>query len=105
MRVFIALDIPEEIRTRLTKYMERTRALAPQARWARVEGLHVTLKFIGETSEQRIEEMKASLASIKAAPLVVRFEGVGFFPNAEGGPRFLGRRGWRRRAAAACHYH
>lgn len=81
MRVFIALDIPEEIRTRLTKYMERTRALAPQARWARVEGLHVTLKFIGETSEQRIEEMKASLTSIKAAPLVVRFEGVGFFPN------------------------
>jgi RNA 2',3'-cyclic 3'-phosphodiesterase len=83
MRVFIALDIPEEIRARLIKYMERARALAPQARWARVEGLHVTLKFIGETSEQRIEEVKASLASVKAAPLVVRFERVGFFPNAK----------------------
>ncbi|HEY2497773.1 MAG TPA: RNA 2',3'-cyclic phosphodiesterase [Candidatus Angelobacter sp.] len=83
MRVFIALDIPEDIRTRLTKYMERARALAPKARWARVEGLHITLKFIGETSEQRIEEMKASLASIKAVPFDVRFGGIGFFPNAK----------------------
>ncbi|HEY1940024.1 MAG TPA: RNA 2',3'-cyclic phosphodiesterase [Candidatus Angelobacter sp.] len=83
MRVFIALDIPEDIRTRLTKYMERARALAPEARWARVEGLHITLKFIGETSEQSVEEIKNALVSIKAAPFGVRFGGIGFFPNAK----------------------
>jgi 2'-5' RNA ligase len=81
MRIFIALDIPADVRAGLTKYMERARLLAPEARWARVEGLHVTLKFVGEASEARVDEMKAALASVKAAPFAVHFTGVGFFPN------------------------
>lgn len=83
MRIFIALDIPAEVRARLTDYMEKARALAPEARWARVEGLHVTLKFVGEVSEVRMQEIKAALASVKTAPFAVRFAGVGFFPNAK----------------------
>jgi RNA 2',3'-cyclic 3'-phosphodiesterase len=82
MRIFIALDIPAEIRAALTEYMDHARALAPDARWARVEGLHVTLKFIGEVSDARVQEIKTALASVKAQPFAVRFEGVGFFPNA-----------------------
>ena len=81
MRIFIALDIPAEIRARLTEYMERARALAPEARWARVEGLHVTLKFVGQVSDATVEQIKTALASIKTAPFTVRFEGIGFFPN------------------------
>lgn len=82
MRIFIALDIPREIRTRLTEFMDRARALSPDARWARVEGLHVTLKFIGEVTEARVQDIQAALASIKTKPFIVRFDGVGFFPNA-----------------------
>ena len=82
MRIFIALDIPEEIRTRISEYIDRARPLVTDARWARVEGLHVTLKFIGEVSEARVLEIKTALASVKAAPFAVRFEGVDFFPNA-----------------------
>jgi 2'-5' RNA ligase len=81
MRIFIALDIPADIRAGLTKYMERARLLAPEARWARVEGLHVTLKFVGEASESHVEAIKTALTSVKAEPFVVRFAGVGFFPN------------------------
>src|SRR6202000_3389547 len=83
MRIFIALDIPAEIRAHMTQYMERARKLAPDARWARVEGLHVTLKFIGEASDASIREMKAALAAVKAKPFAVKFSGVGFFPNAK----------------------
>ncbi|MGH9637376.1 MAG: 2'-5' RNA ligase family protein, partial [Candidatus Angelobacter sp.] len=61
MRLFIALDIPAEIRARLTEYMERARALAPEARWARVEGLHVTLKFIGHVDDAAVEKIKTAL--------------------------------------------
>ena len=81
MRLFIALDIPVEIRARLSEYMERARALATEARWARVEGLHVTLKFIGHVDDAVVEKIKAALASIKAAPFEVKFTSVGFFPN------------------------
>ncbi|SRR5579871_798480 len=80
MRLFIALDIPAEVRAALTNYMERARTLAPDARWARVEGLHVTLKFIGHVDDAAVRKIKAALA-IKAAPFEVKFTGVGFFPN------------------------
>jgi RNA 2',3'-cyclic 3'-phosphodiesterase len=81
VRIFIALDIPGEIRARMIEYMERARALAPEARWARPEGLHVTLKFIGEVSEARVEQIKTALATVKTAPFQVAFEKAGFFPN------------------------
>ena len=81
MRLFIALDIPPEIRARLTEYMERARLLAPETHWARVEGLHVTLKFIGHVDDSAVDKIKTALASIKAAPFEVNFTGMGFFPN------------------------
>lgn len=84
MRIFIALDIPEEIRERMTEYLEHARTLAPAARWARIEGLHVTLKFIGEVNEARLQEIKTALASVKAKSFAVEFTGVGFFPNTKG---------------------
>lgn len=88
MRLFIALDIPAEVRARLTEYMERAQALAPQARWARVEGLHVTLKFIGHVDDAAVEKIKAALRPIKAVPFDVKFTGVGFFPNPNAGRVF-----------------
>ena len=84
MRIFIALDIPQEIRARITEYREHAHALAPDARWARVEGLHVTLKFVGEVSDEVVQQMKGALAQVKAAPFEVKFEGAGFFPNEKG---------------------
>jgi RNA 2',3'-cyclic 3'-phosphodiesterase len=81
MRIFIALDIPADIRTRLSEFMEHARRHAPGARWARAEGLHVTLKFVGNVSDEKVAEIKSALRGVKAAPLEVRFEDVGFFPN------------------------
>jgi 2'-5' RNA ligase len=88
MRLFMALDIPADIRARLTEYMERARALASEARWARVEGLHVTLKFIGHVDDAAVEKIKAALSAIKATPFEVKFTGVGFFPNPNAGRVF-----------------
>ena len=81
MRIFIALDIPGEIRARITEFTERARGYAPGVRCARVEGLHVTLKFVGHVSDDKVEEMKTALAAVKAAPFEVHFEDVGFFPT------------------------
>jgi 2'-5' RNA ligase len=88
MRLFIALDILAEIRAGLTSYMERARALAPEARWARVEGLHVTLKFIGHVDDAAVGKIKTALLAIKSAPFEVKFTGVGFFPNPNAGRVF-----------------
>lgn len=88
MRIFIALDIPAAVRARLTDYMERARLLAPEARWARVEGLHVTLKFIGHVDDAAVGKIKTALLAIKSASFEVKFAGVGFFPNPNAGRVF-----------------
>src|SRR5947199_6922437 len=85
MRIFVALDIPDEIRTRLREYMDRVRPLAPDAPWVRPESLHVTLKFIGDAKDARVEEIKNTLRQIKAQPFDVEFSDVGFFPNHKSG--------------------
>jgi 2'-5' RNA ligase len=88
MRIFIALDIPEEIRARLREYIERVRSLSPDAPWVRPESLHVTLKFIGEATDARVAEVKNVLKQIKAQPFAVKFADVGFFPNHTSGRVF-----------------
>lgn len=82
MRVFVALDIPEEVRQRIGEFAREMRDRAPQARWVRVDGIHVTLKFIGEVSPERVEEIRRALASVRApAPVEMDFRDAGFFPD------------------------
>src|SRR5215471_1239748 len=81
MRLFIALDIPEDVRERLREYVERVRIYAPEARWTRLESLHVTLKFIGEVNDAKVQEVKTALTHVTAQPFQVDFKEIGFFPN------------------------
>ena len=83
MRLFVALDIPEDVRAELGAFAAKLRITCPNARWARIEGLHVTLKFVGETSEDKAKMVKSALADIPSrAPISIGFRGFGFFPNA-----------------------
>jgi len=82
MRLFVALDISETVRASLAGVVQKLRAAHPGARWARIEGFHVTLKFIGETASENAPAIKAALASIPPrAPFPIDFRGLGFFPN------------------------
>jgi RNA 2',3'-cyclic 3'-phosphodiesterase len=82
MRLFIALEINDEIRERIARFLDGVRGFAPDARWVRPESLHVTLKFIGEKPEEAAEEMKRVLSEIRTGPLALTFRGYGFFPGA-----------------------
>jgi 2'-5' RNA ligase len=79
MRLFVALDISPDIHERIHDYVERLKREMPDlpAKWARPEGWHITLKFIGET--ERMEEIKRALATVAAAPFELTFRGFGFF--------------------------
>jgi 2'-5' RNA ligase len=88
MRIFVGLAIPEEIRARLAEYMQRVRSHAPDAPWVKPESLHVTLKFIGESNDARVQQVKDALARIRAVPFTVEFKDVGFFPNHKSGRVF-----------------
>lgn len=81
MRLFVALDIDDAIRERICRFVEGVRNFAPDARWVRDESLHVTLKFIGEQADEKIEGIKHSLAGISAGASEIHFRGYGFFPT------------------------
>src|ERR1051326_5892013 len=81
MRLFIALDLPEDVVHNLETALER---LKPSARiqWSPPANMHITTKFIGEWPEDRLGELKSALAAIPARdPIAVNIHRVGFFPN------------------------
>ncbi|MEX0684068.1 MAG: RNA 2',3'-cyclic phosphodiesterase [Dehalococcoidia bacterium] len=54
LRLFIAVELPGEVRQQLSALQhELQRRGLERLRWARPEGIHVTLKFLGETSAER----------------------------------------------------
>jgi RNA 2',3'-cyclic 3'-phosphodiesterase len=69
MRLFVALDIDDEIRNKISRFVDEMREFAPEARWVRPESLHVTLKFIGEKFEQEVEKIKLALGTMESKQL------------------------------------
>lgn len=87
MRLFVALEIPAGVKAELELLIARLKPLCRAARWARPEGMHVTLKFIGheiaDWDTEKLAAARAALATVKsAAPVDVQFRGIGFFPDA-----------------------
>jgi RNA 2',3'-cyclic 3'-phosphodiesterase len=83
MRLFVAIDIPEEIKARLRSFVDRLRPTAKLS-WSPVDNLHVTTKFIGEWPEARLGEVKEALAALPRPGLVeIAVRGWGWFPNAK----------------------
>ncbi len=85
----MALDLTDEIREALREPIARLNPLSKSARWARPEGMHVTLKFIGHVEAAKLDAIRAALARVRSdAPVEMQIRGVGFFPD-ERQPRVL----------------
>lgn len=89
MRLFVAIQIPENIQAALASLLQEFRAIAPHLKWVRAENLHLTLKFLGETDPAKRAAIEQSLATIHSpATVTLNFTGLGFFPSAKR-PRVL----------------
>jgi len=84
MRAFIAVDLPEPVRAALADAQERFRDACPGARWTRTEGIHLTLKFLGEVSDAQAKQLVEALGQIgPLEPIPIEVKGFGFFPQAK----------------------
>jgi|ERR1700728_443120 len=82
MRLFVALDIPDAVRRALRELMARLKPECSDARWVRPEGIHVTLKFLGETDGAKLNSITSALSALHPVGQVqLDFRGIGFFPN------------------------
>ena len=82
MRAFVAVDLPEEIRAALRRKQAAFRSVSPGARWTQPEGIHLTLKFLGEVAEPKVGEVLQCLKKLDSfEPFAIRVKGFGFFPD------------------------
>ena len=86
MRLFIATDLPADVLAAVAEIHEELEDRVRPVRWVRTESMHLTLKFIGEVSEERAGAIAAGLALVREPAVRVAVSGVGFFPN-ERAPR------------------
>jgi 2'-5' RNA ligase len=75
MRLFVALDLPWNLRQRLAML---TGGL-PGARWVPPENYHLTLRFIGETPGHQAEEIDHALAGLRTRGFSLTLAGLGTF--------------------------
>ena len=76
------MDLTEAVRASIAQFCDKLRRAYPEARWVRTEGMHITLKFIGEANEARAEAIRTALRAVRSeAPADLIFRKVGFFPN------------------------
>jgi RNA 2',3'-cyclic 3'-phosphodiesterase len=82
VRLFVALDLREDVRTAMRDLIAHLQPKAKNARWVHPEGMHITLKFIGHTDTTNLEPIQAALAGVHSPqPVEMHFRGIGFFPN------------------------
>src|SRR3990170_7968562 len=81
MRLFIAVNRPRDVRERLAAEQDRLRRAEADVSWVRAENIHVTLKFLGETEEKRLDRIRPALLEVArgSAPFTIRVSGLGSF--------------------------
>ena len=81
MRCFIAIKLPIEIKDYLFELQREIRSEYAKINFVHKKNLHLTLKFLGEINNKKIEEIKERLKEIKFKHLEFSLNDVGFFPN------------------------
>jgi 2'-5' RNA ligase len=85
IRSFIALEIPEEIKAEIYRYIENFKKDNLPVKWVEKENLHITLIFLGERDLTFLAKVKEILRNIakdfKSFP--INLKDFGFFPNAK----------------------
>ncbi len=82
MRLFIAIEIPQTIRTTFASLLKEFSVIAPQVKWVRARNLHLTLKFLGEIASEKLGPLESVLSTVRSSVGVnLEFRGLGFFPH------------------------
>lgn len=83
MRCFIAIEIPDEVKSTLTMLQEELKKCGADVRWIAPDNIHLTLKFIGSVEEKEISKVMEIMEHIckRYSPFNLELKGMGIFPN------------------------
>ena len=82
-RAFIAIDLPESVKSFLSEAQEALKLYGFRVKWVRPQNIHLTLKFLGDTATADTDKIaEAMTLAAKNCPIVsLSVKGVGVFPN------------------------
>lgn len=91
MRTFIAIDLDSPLKRNLEALIDELRPHGKNIRWVSAEGMHLTLKFLGEIADQNVSGIAGSLENVikNYKPFSLRLQGAGWFPPGRKNPRVL----------------
>lgn len=85
IRAFIAIDLPEAIRQELASISSDLSRKAPNksVRWVRPENIHLTLKFLGDTKLESLNQITDGMDELGQdnPPFDLTLDKLGCFPN------------------------
>lgn len=82
-RTFIALDLGESVRRELAEVIKQMAQALPDIRWVDPGGIHLTLAFLGDLTDERLVEamQAAEVAAQRVAPFACRLSHLGVFDS------------------------
>jgi 2'-5' RNA ligase len=91
MRAFIAIDFEKEIKNNISSLIRNWDTGEKNIRWVKTQGMHLTLKFLGEVSEDHITKVKSVLSNIAQdyPSFRLNLKGTGRFPHGGRHPRVI----------------
>jgi len=87
-RAFICIDFPDEIIKEITRVQGAVGKVKFTGKLTEVENLHLTLKFLGEIDNKKLEDARERLKKIKFSEMELKLEKVGIF-SYRGKPRIV----------------
>ncbi len=83
MRLFLAIPIDKQILDSLAAAVEKVRETRAPVRWVRPEGMHLTMKFLGDTDQELVAPLVDSLTGVCTSimPFPLAVTGAGAYPN------------------------
>ncbi|MCS6874237.1 MAG: RNA 2',3'-cyclic phosphodiesterase [Pyrinomonadaceae bacterium] len=91
-RIFVAVDLSEEIQLKVAQYIEELRQAFSNLKvgWERKEKLHLTLKFLGEIELKKVKWLEKVVSDVARdfTPFTIEISGTGFF-GSKSYPRVL----------------
>lgn len=86
-RLFIAVDLPDQVLDSLRRTQNKLKKVTPEraVRWVRVEGIHLTLKFLGDTPPDQVDDLVRVLGEAVSTHrcFELHTHGLGCFPNTD----------------------
>jgi len=81
MRTFISIEPPKEIRDYLFDIQKKLKSSSAKVKWIAKKHQHITLLFIGEVDENKLQQIKKRLSKIKFNKFELNLDKIGVFPD------------------------